>query len=561
VSIDFRFSQLRISGFRGVRELTVDLPPDLPTFVVGPNNAGKSTLINAFALALKGGGYHTFSPTATDFFHDSGGNVATDFQIELRFSESGGVLPAVQGVGNPTYVHGIRVLGRTQDGRMVHRHVLLDVEDKAIVNSPRTALKGPAKAEFKDHGLGWAQYYARIDDIRQHLPDVWLLSPENLDRSLYHWQTGPLNRLAKILSEQFLSTEWTFEYHGQERPMPSSLEAAHKFFQACVHEFPFWKDELRPRLEEALGTYLGSSAQLGLQPDILLLEEWLQQQLAVSLAAGSGGPLIPLPNMGSGWQALVRLAALDVLQQYSTASNPRVVLLCEEPEAYLHPHLRRKLRRVLAGLARQSWHVIAATHASEFISFNEPQFILRLWRTDADTARGHLLTSQLDEGAKFQAKLDERGNHELVLSSRIIVCEGKDDVFALVLVFGLLGIDVDSIGASILDVGGCLNSPSYARLAASLGIPWCALTDEDRLPDGTIRPATQRARDALAAELSENDLAPIWPVSLEATLGLTSKATPDWQRDNLADKGLSEMEALYPDFIKTVREIAEWMSE
>src|SRR5690606_38270648 len=138
------------------------------------------------------------------------------------------------------------------------------------------------------------------------------------------------------------------------------------------------------RLEEALGHYLGRATRFELQPDVLHLEAWLQQQLALSFAGEASGTLMPLPTMGHGWQALVRLAALEVIEDYA-ADPPAtpVVLLCEEPEVYLHPHLRRKLRDVLERLSARDWLIIAATHATDFISFNRTQQIVRLWRKDA----------------------------------------------------------------------------------------------------------------------------------------------------------------------------------
>lgn len=52
--VEFRLTKLAISGFRGIRELEVDLPAGKPLYLVGGNNAGKTTLLEAAALALGG---------------------------------------------------------------------------------------------------------------------------------------------------------------------------------------------------------------------------------------------------------------------------------------------------------------------------------------------------------------------------------------------------------------------------------------------------------------------------------------------------------------------------
>jgi ABC-type histidine transport system ATPase subunit len=73
---------------------------------------------------------------------------------------------------------------------------------------------------------------------------------------------------------------------------------------------------------------------------------------------------------------MIRLAALEALIEYPDLVRERVVLqaphlpapalalrqgmwmLLEEPETHLHPHLRRKIRRVLGELAAKGWTVV-----------------------------------------------------------------------------------------------------------------------------------------------------------------------------------------------------------
>ena len=179
--VAFRIKSISIDNFRGVKSLQVEFHHGTPLYLIGGNNTGKSTVINAIALTLKGGGFHTFAPEEYDFFHDAKNVIASPFTVELHFgADEPEHLPAVQGVGNPIPVHGIRVIGRQTERRYEHRHVLVNGEAKPITISPRTALKGEVKEKFRDHGVGWAQYYARLDDIHQFLPEVWLLRSDNL---------------------------------------------------------------------------------------------------------------------------------------------------------------------------------------------------------------------------------------------------------------------------------------------------------------------------------------------------------------------------------------------
>lgn len=358
MAVDFRISRLTVDHFRCIgKGLALEFHDQVSTYLIGANNSGKSTVLNSIALALNGGGFHTFAPSEFDYFHDSKGDVSEGFQVSLEFeAKKEKQLPAVQGVGNPSYVGGVRAVGRTDStGRFSHKRYLFGTDGKAITYSTRTPLKGAPKEEFKDYDLGWSQYYASIRDIREYMPEVWLLTADNLWKSLYQWKTGPLQRISKLLSEKFLNEQWVFEHDGKERQMPDTLYKVHKFFQEVVKEFPFWKDDLKPKLEESISRYLGKHAIMELRPTIEEIEQWLSQRLVVSFSGQDTGPLTPLTSMGDGWQSIVRLAALDVLTKFPDVCSENIVLLFEEPETYLHPHLRRKLRHTLDGLAKLGW--------------------------------------------------------------------------------------------------------------------------------------------------------------------------------------------------------------
>lgn len=562
MSVGFSISEVEIANFRGVSGLRLPIGDALPTYLIGGNNTGKTTVLNAIALALGGGGFHRFSPATFDFHRPAEGNHASEFSIRLHFApKDGHTLPAVQGVGSPTPVHGILVKGTNRSGgRLSHQTALCDADGEFILYSTRTPLKGSAKEQYSGQGLGWNRTYARPWDIKEYIPDVWLLRADNLNRSLYEWKTGPLQRLARLLSQRFLEDKWDLDHDGKQRHMPDTMFQVHEFFRQAVAEFPFWKEDVQPRLEATLTKYLGRQARLGLQPDVQTLEEWLSQQLAASFSADSGGPLTPLDRMGDGWQSLVRIAALDALREFSDDDSAPVVLLFEEPETYLHPHLRRKLRDVLGELARAGWYVVCSTHGPEFISFTDDQRIARLWKTHDSVSQYIVETSSLSKSTKFQEKLDEQGNHEIFFANRVILCEGKDDAFALSEFLDKNQVDVDGRSVSILAVNGVGNLVDYARLAGQLGIPWCAITDEDVESDGTPNQKTARVRAELGKAKTLTDLTCFWPGNLESCFGLTdgSKATPEWQQTNVVPLSAADVSSKYPEFSQVAEAVATW---
>jgi putative ATP-dependent endonuclease of the OLD family len=564
MTISFRPDRLIIHNFRGIENLEVSFPATVPTILIGSNNTCKSTVLNAFALALRSGGFHQWSPEAYDFFHSVADGACADFSIALHFRPATGAeLPAVQAVGNPTFVHGVNVQGRTEkSGRFIHRHWLLDDAGKPNLLMPRTLLKGETKQVFGEQDFGPFRRYATLDDIRQYLPTVWLLRPDNISASLYKWASGPLQRLSKMLANRFLNEQWEFEHQGHKRKMPDTLVRAHQFFQETVAAFPFWKNDLRPNLEKVLSGYLGRQASIDLRPDIQAMEEWLAQQLLLSFAADAGGVPTPLDRMGDGWQSIIRLAALEVLSLYPSEVREWIVVLLEEPETHLHPHLRRKFRSVLHRLSALNWTVLVTTHSPEFVSFAQNQQIVRLSCTGNEIAAGVLLTTNTADEAKFQEKIDQYGNHEVLLAASAVFCEGKDDAFAIRLGLSKLGVETDTRALSVLDVGSCSTIPAYSEMAGKLKIPWCGVTDEDLLADGTVNPTTARDRARIDSYKTAADESLVWPGSLEACFDLTKgKATPAWQATNIEPLTLTQLDASYPRFTAVCRSIQSWLGQ
>jgi predicted ATPase len=559
-----------IVDFRGIHELEVGLADGFPLHLIGSNNSGKSTVLEAIAFALRGGGFHQYELGPFDFFRAGRGEPARQFEIRLTLNaEREALLPAVQGVGQPTFVHALRAKGNTlKTGRMEKHFNLLDAKGKAITFSTRTPLQGEKKAEFADHSsVGWAPTSARHDHIRNDLPDVMLLTPQNISQSLFQWKTGPLNRLATMLAERFLEEKWTFEYGDKKVVMPDRIKSVHAFLSAAIEKFPLWKDDLRPKLSKTLSAYVGRHTQIELKPKIQEIEEWLTQQLLLSFAADEHGTLTPIESMGDGWQSLIRLAALDVLSQYPDQMKNSVVLLFEEPETHLHPHLRRRMRAVLERLAGAGWCVVTSTHSPELIDMGSKQRIVKLCRRGDEVTRAQIDT--VPDAVRLQAKIDEQGNGEMFFANKVILCEGKDDEFALKTCLEKMNVDLDGRSVSILGVGGKGNVADYAELLGECGTPWCAVIDEDRLPDGSYKNNAEATVEQIKKLQSKSDELLRWKIDLEHCFLIARnkdkpdrpefKAEPEWQHQQIGPLKASDVEAKYPLLSEVVTGSKGWI--
>jgi predicted ATP-dependent endonuclease of OLD family len=567
--IEFKPNKLTINNFRGIPLFELDIVDKTPTYLIGPNNAGKSTILQAIAFAFKAGGFHKFTPNTYDFYHKNNNEKENKFTIQIDFRSSD-QLPSVHTVGPVKEVHSVQVVGKyykTSD-RMEHSHRLLDENGKSIVLATETNLTTKDSKEFDDVGHGFKNRNARLSDIRNHTPDVWFLTASNLYSSLYTWKTGPLNKLAKILSQKFFEENWEFTYGEEKRKMPKGIQQAHDFFSAAVKDFPYWKNSLKPALENSLSTYLGKQTSIELNPLIQSIEEWLQQQLILSFAAEMGTVFTPLDRMGDGFQSIVRLAALEVLADMEEATKDNVIVLYEEPESYLHPHLKRKLRNIFDKLANRGWNIFSATHAPEYISFEKKQNVNRIFRAGNTIEHGHMLTTSISNNLKLQEKLDEYGNHEIFFAQKIILCEGKDDLFAIKTFIELSNIDIEAMSISILSCSGIENIPDFAEIAKNMKIPFCAVTDTDIDVSGKVKEKTNKSRAKISTIQSSKDKMIEWDNDLEDCLQTPlkqnstnrKKALPEWQRDNVFAQPFDEIKTKYPKYKNVCEAIISWIN-
>src|SRR3982074_1180528 len=108
--IDYKISKVSIRCLRGIERLELDLRDGFPSVLIGSNNTGKSTVLNAIALALGSPSFYQWSPTEAHFFCDEKGNRASQFMVQVYFhSEQEAGYPAVKGIQKPTLIHGVQV--------------------------------------------------------------------------------------------------------------------------------------------------------------------------------------------------------------------------------------------------------------------------------------------------------------------------------------------------------------------------------------------------------------------------------------------------------------------
>ena len=236
--------------------------------------------------------------------------------------------------------------------------------------------------------------------------------------------------------------------------------------------------------------------------------------VTVNCSSGSAalGPEVPIEFAGAGaWEALV---LASVLGEPSAS-----IVVLDEPAVALHPSLQRQLGAHLLDAPAQ---FLVITHSSELLPLADATAVrfVRLDRDDKDATKAWPLDEKCR--VKMARKLMAKGNERLPFAWRAILCEGQDDVEALMTLTGRMGIDLRRRNIAVTDCGGRDNIPDYVWFCAELGLKYLAVMDADSATPAALAKA-QAVRDAVnlrhGGELAE------FPVSLESTFGVI-KQTP-----------------------------------
>ena len=231
--------------------------------------------------------------------------------------------------------------------------------------------------------------------------------------------------------------------------------------------------------------------------------------VTVNAGVGSAGlaPEVPIEFAGAGaWEALV---LASVLGEPSAS-----VVLLDEPAVALHPSLQRQFGGYLLSASAQ---FLVITHSAELLPVADATDV-RLVRVDRDD-KNATRAWPVDEACrvKMARKLAAKGNERLPFAWRAILCEGQDDVEALMTLTERMGIDLRRRNIAVTDCGGRENLSDYVWFCAELGLKYLAVMDADSMTPDALASA-QAVRDAVnlrhRGELAE------FPVSLEVTFGV-----------------------------------------
>lgn len=540
-----RVSSLRIQNFRSIKSLDVELGET--TVFIGPNNAGKTAILDAVRIVLtrrwgqRGTGFTEYDvrlETETDKPKSS-----QPVSIEVRVEEPSGqewpdeVLQALDQIVQTDPVTGRNSITLRAGWGWSAAQGQFEA-DWAFLNAARQPLFGGATRRLN------------LEKFWEYLPVFYL---------------GAL----RDAEDEFSSRSQFWGRLLKAMKIPAALEAR---VQRVLDRLNSRLLEADPRLAEVASTLSGATKVAardgagGVSLRLVPLRSWdLLSKAEIILRNEPNWPWLPLQRHGQGIQSLSVIflfqAFVDHLlpELYQPESVP--VLALEEPETHLHPQAARTLFAHVRGLPGQK---VITTHCPYFVQ-HVPFRDLRLVRLTANgteiswlpssftasvphvaaldgvvAAHGDLLTyDKLTATLTVAGALEEdlfrdllgcyaahsdraiihgvlrdlkdrsvifmaddelaaletfarRIRGEIFFARRWLVVEGQAEYLIVHALARTLGYDLDEHGVAVIDAMNNGHPATFAALARAFSIPWLAVFDGDPAGLGYVQDISKR---------------------------------------------------------------------
>lgn len=204
-----------------------------------------------------------------------------------------------------------------------------------------------------------------------------------------------------------------------------------------------------------------------------------------------------LQYQGSGVQRALAFAMLESnaeVESEVSGEQRTIIVLYEEPELYIHPHLMRRLKSTLQSRSSSpKWQVICSTHSPFLINLaDKPESLKLLKRNGNNERQVHQINADIfenngeyDERALLRATLDFHPTVcESLFGKRVVIVEGDTEVAVFSMIEELaekLGIEGSlHKDTTVVSAGGKWTIPAIAKILSAMDIDYRVVHDTDR---------------------------------------------------------------------------------
>ena len=456
-------SRLEVKNFRQFEDFYIGFNKGL-NLLVGENNAGKSSVIDAIRIALDTNSAEWVSITDTDFLSGK-----SELQIKLQFvglsvRESGIFLEHLTTEKNSEQIDESR-LYITLTARLTRNFSKKTQYIKTEIHSGKNG-DGPIIER----------------DIRDYLTTTYLKPLRDAEAEL---KAGRSSRLSQILGSNSsiagdnAATQRIIELlttASDQIQADLSIQTAQRNIADLLNSLTFKSNVFSPAL-----SLLGSKAYTDMnEAEKTFALKSILEKLTLELD-GTG------IKHGLGYSSLLFMATELMLIKQEEDQYP--LLLVEEPEAHLHPQLQLKFIKYLRE-ENSELQCILSTHSTVLASKAPLQSLILMQGGKAFPLReSHTALAPGDY--VFLEKFLDSTKANMFFAKGVLLVEGVAEVVLLPQIAELLGRPFEDYGVSIVSVNG-LSRKRYAKIYRSnstsptpspLPIKVACVTDLDLWPD------------------------------------------------------------------------------
>jgi len=493
-----QLSSIKLTNFRGYREQTVIPIDEALTGIVGRNDYGKSTILEALAIFFGSDGVKVDKGDMNCFSLAEG---ADQFEIACEFSDVPAALVLDENVetsleteyllnqnGNFEIVKIFKASSAKEQTfiRCQHpadpalsnllslkiaelkklgteRGMDKEVADKRVASLWRHAIRKSAEPIVLqdtlldvDKGLSTdsKSIWTKIED---QLPTFALFKSDRESSDGDAEAKNPLQQAVKDAQAAL-----AVRISDLEREVEASvIDVANRTLDKLREMAPELANELKPRFREK--------------------PKWT---FNFTLDGENG---IPINKRGSGVRRLILLNFFRAEAEKAVANSQRkVIYAIEEPETSQHPNYQVLLMKALLALSNQpNRQIIVTTHVPALAGLIPTEGVRFITKDDRGVPIVKLPNNNvLKEAADSLGILPESGMER---ARAVVLVEGKSDIIFLrhaaiaLKDAGHIANSFEDLGVVPILVGGCGSIKHWVTLslAEQLGLPWCVFLDSD----------------------------------------------------------------------------------